>query len=145
MRSQEFNLIPKENFVEAQPKASEVLRDPAITVYTKQLTLVETKTYGRKRWKLNTVPSGMKSTGYCWEKSHKIIINVEPRTALQKPILKKNYETSDVGVKEDGFFTVDDRETTIEATSFLYNLQQKNVKTTWHWLQTYFRQNRFFP
>ena len=41
-----------------------------------------------------------------------------------KPILKKIYEASDVGVNEDGFLTVDDRATTIEATSFLYNLQQ---------------------
>ena len=41
-----------------------------------------------------------------------------------KPILKKIYEASDVGVNEDGFLTVDDRATTIEATNFLYNLQQ---------------------
>ena len=43
-----------------------------------------------------------------------------------KPILKKNYEASDVdvGVNEDGFLTADDRVTTIKATNFLYNLQQ---------------------
>ena len=42
-----------------------------------------------------------------------------------KPILKKNYEASAVGVNEDGFLTIDDRATTIEATNFLYNLRQR--------------------
>ena len=41
-----------------------------------------------------------------------------------KSVLKKNYEASDVRVNENGFLTVDDRTTTIDATNFLYNLQQ---------------------
>ena len=42
--------------------------------------------------------------------------------------MKNNFETSDVGVNEDGFLTVDDRATTIEGTNFLYNLQQTNKR-----------------
>jgi len=38
--------------------------------------------------------------------------------------LKLVYGTSDVEVNEDGFPTVDDRVTTIEATNFVYILQQ---------------------
>ena len=45
-----------------------------------------------------------------------------------KPILKKKYEASDVGVNEDGFLIVEDRATTIEATFLLYNLQQKKME-----------------
>ena len=41
-----------------------------------------------------------------------------------EPILKQIYEASDVGVNADRFFTVDHRATTIEATNFLYRLQQ---------------------
>ena len=41
-----------------------------------------------------------------------------------KPILKNFYKASNVGVNEEGFLTVDDRATTIEATNFIYNLQQ---------------------
>ena len=41
-----------------------------------------------------------------------------------KPILRKIYDSSDVSINEDGFLTLDDRPTSLEATSFLYNLQQ---------------------
>ena len=41
---------------------------------------------------------------------------------ITKTTLKQIYEVSDEGVTEDGFLTVDDCKTKIEATSFLYNL-----------------------
>ena len=41
MSSQEFFLIPKENYVEEQTKSSEVLFDPTITEKAKQLTLLQ--------------------------------------------------------------------------------------------------------
>ena len=41
MSSEEFILIPKENYVEEQPKSSEVLFDPTISEKAKQLTLLQ--------------------------------------------------------------------------------------------------------
>ena len=39
MSAQEFILIPKENYIKNQPKASEILDDPTITAKSQQLTL----------------------------------------------------------------------------------------------------------
>ena len=41
-----------------------------------------------------------------------------------KPILRKFYDSSDVSINENGYLFLDDRPTSLEATSFLYNLQQ---------------------
>ena len=41
-----------------------------------------------------------------------------------KPILRKIYDSPDVSINEDGFLTVDNKATSIEATNFLFNLQQ---------------------
>ena len=50
MSSQEFILIPKENYVEEQPKSTEVLFDPTISEKAKQLTLLQRQkpTVGRE-------------------------------------------------------------------------------------------------
>ena len=50
MSSQDFTLTPKENYVEDQPKSSEVLFDPTISEKAKQLTLLERQkpTVGKK-------------------------------------------------------------------------------------------------
>ena len=41
MSAQEFILIPKENYIKKQPKASEILDDPTITAKSQQLTLLQ--------------------------------------------------------------------------------------------------------
>ena len=42
MSAQEFILIPKENYIKNQPKASEIiLNDPTITAISQQLTLLQ--------------------------------------------------------------------------------------------------------
>ena len=41
MSSQEFILIPKKNYVEEQPKSSEVLFNPTISEKAKQLPLLQ--------------------------------------------------------------------------------------------------------
>ena len=50
MSSQEFILIPKENYAEDQPKSSQVLFDPTISEKVKQLTLLQRQkpTVGRE-------------------------------------------------------------------------------------------------
>ena len=41
-----------------------------------------------------------------------------------KPIRQKIYDSYDVSINEEGLLTLDDRPTSLEATSFLYKLQQ---------------------
>ena len=41
MSAQEFILIPKENYIKNQPKASEILDDPTIAAKSQQLTLLQ--------------------------------------------------------------------------------------------------------
>ena len=41
MSAQEFILIPKENYIKNQLKASEILDDPTITAESQQLTLLQ--------------------------------------------------------------------------------------------------------
>ena len=41
MSAQEFILIPRENYIKNQPKASEILDDPTITAKSQQLTLLQ--------------------------------------------------------------------------------------------------------
>ena len=126
MSSQEFILIPKENYVEDQPKSSEVLFDPTISEKAKQLTLLQRQkpTVGKEdNSTLSQVAENQLDS--VEKRVLKSLSMLKPgQLEKTKPILKKIYEASDVGVNEDGFLTVDDRATTIEATNFLYNLQQ---------------------
>ena len=48
MTSQEFILIPKENYVKEQPKTSEVLYDPRIDEKAKLLTMLQREDYQTK-------------------------------------------------------------------------------------------------
>ena len=41
MSAQEFILIPKENYIKNQPKASQILDDPTITAKSQQLTVLQ--------------------------------------------------------------------------------------------------------
>ena len=50
------------------------------------------------------------------------------QTEKSKPILRKIYNSDNVSISEDGFLKIGDRETSIEATNFLYNLQQPKTR-----------------
>ena len=41
-----------------------------------------------------------------------------------KPILRKIHDSPDVSINDDGFLTVDDKATSLEAANFLFKLQQ---------------------
>ena len=45
-----------------------------------------------------------------------------------KPILRKIYDSDNVSITEDDFLKIGDRETSIEAINFLYNLQQPKTR-----------------
>ena len=126
MSSQEFILIPKENHVTEYPKTSEILYDPTIAEKAKQLTMLQ-------REKAQTVEEDKSDATKQVDNEPEIVEKRVLKTlSMLKPsqlektkhILKKIYDATDVSVNEEGFITIGDRATTIEATNLLYNLQQ---------------------
>ena len=126
MSSQEFILIPKVNYVTEYPKTSEILYDPTIAEKAKQLTMLQ-------REKAQTVEEDKSDATKQVDNEPEIVEKRVLKTlSMLKPsqlektkhILKKIYDATDVSVNEEGFITIGDRATTIEATNLLYNLQQ---------------------
>ena len=127
MTSQEFILIPKENYIKQQPKSSEILEDATINEKAKLLTLLQrNKPPEEPKEKSEATSSSPATDREIIEKRVlKSLSMMKPwQLEKSKPILRKIYDSSDVSINEDGFLTLDDRPTSLEATSFLYNLQQ---------------------
>ena len=128
MTSQEFILIPKENYIKQQPKSSEILEDATINEKAKLLTLLQRNQPPEepKEKKSEATSSSSATDREIIEKRVlKSLSMMKPwQLEKSKPILRKIYDSSDVSINEDGFLTLDDRPTSLEATSFLYNLQQ---------------------
>ena len=128
MTSQEFILIPKENYIKQQPKSWEILEDATINEKAKLLTLLQRNHPPEepKEKKGEATSSSPATDREIIEKRVlKSLSMMKPwQLEKSKPILRKNYDSSDVSINEDGFLTLDDRPTSLEATSFLYNLQQ---------------------
>ena len=137
MTSHECILIPKKNYTEQQPKKSEILEDSTIDELAKFLTLMPRQQYSNKNAKDDkVVPDSAKSdsdnrdiigkTGVL-----KSLSKMKPwQTEKSKPIRKKFFDSPDISINEDGFLTIDDKPTSLEATNFLYILQQP--KTSLH-------------
>ena len=130
MASQEFILIPKENYVKQQPKTLEVLDDVTINKKAKKISLLQ-----RQQKSSEIVePDEKMDKKPQWSPLQKEIIEkrvlkslsmMQPwQIEISKPILPKRYDSDNVSKSEDGFLKIGDRETSIEATNFLYNLQQ---------------------
>ena len=129
MTSQEFILIPKENYVKQQPKTLEVLDDATINEKAKILSLLR-----RQQNSSETVESDQMDKKPQWSRLQKQIIEKRVLKSLSmmkpwqieksKPILRKKYDSDNVSKSEDGFSKIVDRETSIEAINFPYNLQQ---------------------
>ena len=128
MTSQEFVLVPKENYVKQQPKSSEILDDATINEKAKILTLLQRQQSPKdpKESKTQSASSSSEPDRDLIEKRVlKSLSMMKPwQIEKSKPILRKIYDSPDVSINEDGFLTIDDRTTSLEATNFLYNLQQ---------------------
>ena len=107
MSSQEFILIPKENYVEEQPNSSEVLFDPTISEKAKQLTLLQRQKPTIGKEDNSTLSQVAENQLNIVEKRVLKSLSMLKPGQLEKtrPILKKIYEASDVGVNEDGFLS----------------------------------------
>ena len=110
MSPQDFFLSPRENYVEEQPKLSEILFHPKITDKVKQLALLQRQKPTVGEDENSTVSRVADSQSEIMEKKVLKTLSILKRGQFEetKPTLRKNYETSDVGVNKDSFFTVDD-------------------------------------
>ena len=114
MTSQEFILIPKENYIKQQPKSSEILEDATINEKAKLLTLLQrNKPPEEPKEKSEATSSSPATDREIIEKRVlKSLSMMKPwQLEKSKPILRKLYDSSDVSINEDGFLTLDDRPT----------------------------------
>ena len=127
MTSHEFILVPTENYIEQQPKSLEILDDATINEKAKILTLLQ-------RQKPPKDPKENKTQSTFSSEPERDIIEKQVLKSLSmmktwqieksKPILRKIHDSPDVSINEDGFLTVDDKATSLEAANFLFKLQQ---------------------
>ena len=128
MTSQEFILIPKENYVERQPKTLEVLDDATINEKAKILSLLQRQQSSSESVESDEMDKKPQRSPLLKEIIEKRVLKslsmMKPwQIEKSKPILRKIYDSDNVSISEDGFLKIGDRETS-EATKFLYNLQQ---------------------
>ena len=111
MTSQEFILIPKENYVKRKPKTLEVLDDATISEKAKILSLLQ-----RQQNSSETVESDEMDKKPQWSPLQKEIIEKKVLKSLlmmkpwqiekSKPILRKIYDSDNVSISEDGFLKI---------------------------------------
>ena len=125
MSSQEFFLIPEENYAEEHTESSDVSFDPKITEKAKQLTLLQRQKLTVAKDENSTVSQVAENQPDVVEKRVLKSLSMLTPGQLQKTktILKIVYEASDE-INEDEFLTADDHENTIGATHFVYTLQE---------------------
>ena len=128
MSAQEFILIPKENYIKTQPKALEVLDDPTISQKVDQLTLLQRIPPSKDTEELKeSKPMETKDTIH--KRVLRSITMLNPhQTDKSKTILEKLQSNPDISINEEGVITIDDYPTTIDASNFLYALQQPTKK-----------------
>lgn len=130
MSAQEFILIPRENYITNQPKALEVLDDPTISEKAHQLTLLQRipqKEEKEKEKPKETKPN--ESTESIQKRVLRSITMLNPhQTIKSKSILEKLQSSPDVSINEEGVIEIDENPTAIDASNFLYTLQQPTKK-----------------
>ena len=131
MSAQEFILIPKENYIKNQPKASEILDDPTITAKSQQLTLLQRVPEKKEPEKGKT--SEEKKAPETREDIQKRVLRsitmLNPhQTEKSKSILKELQGSSDVSINDEGLIEINNTPTAIDASNFLFTLQQPTKK-----------------
>ena len=127
MTSHEFILVPKENYINHQPKSLEILDDATINEKAKILTLLQRQQPPKdpKENKTQSTSSSEPERDIIEKRVLKSLSMMKPwQIEKSKLILRKIYDSPDVSINEDGFLTVDDKPTSLEATNFLFKLQQ---------------------
>lgn len=129
MSAQEFILIPKENYIKTQPKALEVLDDPTSSEKADQLTMLQRipQTKGDKEPSIEPKQSEVNDS--VQKRILRSITMLKPhQTEKSKAISEKLQSTPEITINEEGVIEVDQSPTAIDASNFLYTLQQPTKK-----------------
>ena len=132
MSAQEFVLIPKENYVKDQPKALEIVDDPTLSQKAHHLTLLQRQPHDDQKADEKTDAKPKTDEAKDKKEKHSVQTRVLQSISMLKPsqiekskqILKKLGENADIAINDEGLLEIGERPTSIDATSFLYNLQQ---------------------
>ena len=127
--SQQFVLIPKENYIKKHPKTLDILEDETINEKAKLLTLLQREKPSKKISKdakpaADVVPRAP-DREIIEKRVLKSLSMMKPwQIEKSKPILKKIYDDPDISIDEEGLLKVGDQTTSLEAKNFLFDLQQ---------------------
>ena len=104
MSAQEFILIPKENYIKNQPKASEILDDPTITAKS-QLTLLQ-RVPEKKEPEKEKTSQEVKAPETREDIQKRVLRSITMlnphQTEKSKSILKELQSSSDVSINDEG-------------------------------------------
>ena len=131
MIAQEFILTPKGNYIKNQPRASEILDDQTITAKTQQLTLLQ-RVPQKKEPEKDKTPQEVKPTetreGIQKRVLRSITMLNPHQSEKSKSILKELQSSDDVSINDEGVIEIDNIPTAIDASNFLFTLQQPTKK-----------------
>ena len=131
MSAQEFILIPKENYIKNQPKASEILDNPTITAKSQQLTLLQQVPEKKvpEKEKTSQELKAPETREDIQKRVLRSITMLNPhQTKNSKSILKELQCSSDVSINDEGLIEIDNNPTAIDASNSLFTLQQPTKK-----------------
>ena len=129
LMSQQFILIPKENYIKKQSKSLEILKDDTVNEKAKLLTLLQRQRKPKRTVGETKTPQASQPRASYREIVEKRVLKslsmMKPwQLEKSKPILRKIYDDPDISINEEGLLTVGDQTTSLEAKNFLFDLQQ---------------------
>ena len=129
LMSQQFILIPKENYIKKQSKSLEILEDDTVNEKAKLLTLLQRQRKPKRTVGETKTPQASQPRASDREIVEKRVLKslsmMKPwQLEKSKPILRKIYDDPDISINEEGLLTVGDQTTSLEAKNFLFDLQQ---------------------
>ena len=129
MSDQEFVLIPKENYVKKQPKALEIIDEPTTVEKAKLLTVLQRQPQKVINSTDKTQTNHQQTTDNMKARVLKSLSMLQPsKKEKSRSILGKIEQSDKIAINDDGKLELNDRTTSIDANTFLFDLQQNRTK-----------------
>ena len=126
MSAQEFILFPKDSYIKKQPRALDVLDEPTAVEKAKLLTILQREPERKK--KLETVSKTEAKPEDIKTRVLKSLSMLKPsKKEKSKSILDKISSSDKISIDDDGKVKIDDRTTTVDANTFLFDIQQSRT------------------
>ena len=130
MSAQEFVLIPNENYVKQQPKAFEIIDEPTAVEKAKLLTVLQRQPQKVINSTDKTQTNHQQTTDNMKARVLKSFSMLQPsKKEKSRSILGKIEQSDKLAINDDGKLKLNDRTTSIDANTFLFDLQQNRTKT----------------